>query len=100
MGDPNQRASTPITALHPAPTISQHNSSNLFLSDPNSDLILTLHNTTQFGFTVARRSTADILFDTSGTVLIFKDQYLELTSSLPAHRSSIYGLGEHTQAYV
>ncbi|KAJ0799323.1 putative alpha-glucosidase [Helianthus annuus] len=70
---------------------------NLFLSDPNSDLILTLHNTTQFGFTVARRSTADILFDTSGTVLIFKDQYLELTSSLPAHRSSIYGLGEHTK---
>ncbi|KAI3726487.1 hypothetical protein L1987_66284 [Smallanthus sonchifolius] len=74
----------------------------LFLSDPSSDLILTLHNTTtgtttQFGFTVARRSTGDILFDTSGTVLIFKDQYLELTSSIPAHRSSIYGFGEHTK---
>ncbi|PWA46947.1 glycosyl hydrolases family 31 protein [Artemisia annua] len=70
---------------------------NLILSDPNSDLILTLHNTTQFGFTVTRRSTGDTLFDTSNSVLIFKDQYLELTSSLPANRSSIYGLGEHTK---
>ncbi|KAL7603336.1 hypothetical protein Lser_V15G19731 [Lactuca serriola] len=69
-------------------------------SDPASDLILTLHNstidtTTQFEFTITRRSTGDILFDTSDTILIFKDQYLELTSSLPANRSSIYGIGEN-----
>ncbi|PWA80346.1 glycosyl hydrolases family 31 protein [Artemisia annua] len=70
---------------------------NLILSDPKSDLILTIHNTTQFGFTVARRSTGDTLFDTSNSVLIFKDQYLELTSLLPADRSSIYGFGEHTK---
>lgn len=81
------------------PPKSSHNKilNNIFLSDPNSDLTLTLHNTTQFGFTISRRSTGDILFDTSNTVLIFKDQYLELTSSLPPHRSSIYGIGEHTK---
>ncbi|KAI7746575.1 hypothetical protein M8C21_005729, partial [Ambrosia artemisiifolia] len=78
-----------------------HNSiqTNLFLSDPNSDLTLTLHNSTQFGFTVARRSNGDILFDTSNTVLIFKDQYLELTSSLPPHRSSIYGFHQSRYGY-
>ncbi|CAH1421450.1 unnamed protein product [Lactuca virosa] len=80
----------------------QQNPSEVLLSDPTSDLILTLHNTTtgtmtQFGFTITRRSTEDILFDTSDTVLIFKDQYLELTSSLPANQSSIYGIGGHTK---
>nr|XP_043618120.1 alpha-glucosidase [Erigeron canadensis] len=79
------------------PKLNQHMSANLVLSERTSDLSLTLYNTTQFAFSISRRSTGDILFDTRGTVLIFKDQYLELTSSLPAQRSSIYGIGEHTK---
>ncbi|XP_047087804.1 probable alpha-glucosidase Os06g0675700 [Lolium rigidum] len=65
------------------------------LSSASSDLTFTIH-TAPFRFTVTRRSTGDVLFDTSAT-LVFKDRYLEVTSALPAGRSSLYGLGEHTK---
>ncbi|XP_062229559.1 probable alpha-glucosidase Os06g0675700 [Phragmites australis] len=65
------------------------------LSAATSDLTFTLHDY-PFRFTVSRRSTGDILFDTSPT-LVFKDRYLEVTSALPANRASLYGLGEHTK---
>lgn len=49
-----------------------------------------------FGFAIKRKSNGDVLFNSSYGNLVFKDQYLELTTGLPA-TASLYGLGENTQ---
>lgn len=48
-----------------------------------------------FSFTIKRRSTGEILFDTSGYPMLFESQYLGLRTNLP-NSPNLYGLGEST----
>lgn len=55
-----------------------------------------------FGFSVKRKSNGDTLFNSTADIsdaysnLVFKDQYLEISTKLPTE-ASLYGLGENTQ---
>ena len=46
-----------------------------------------------FSFGVLRTSTGEVLFDTSGSALVFESEYLRLRTSLPSD-PNLYGLGE------
>jgi alpha-glucosidase len=48
-----------------------------------------------FSFAVIRKDNNEAIFNTSGSSLIFEDQYLRLRTSLPK-KPKLYGLGEHT----
>ncbi|XP_043558940.1 maltase-glucoamylase, intestinal [Chiloscyllium plagiosum] len=50
-----------------------------------------------FGILIRRKSTRTVLFDTTVAPLIFADQYLQITATLPSH--NIYGLGEHVHKH-
>ncbi|PWA44067.1 Galactose mutarotase-like domain-containing protein [Artemisia annua] len=56
--------------------------------------------TDPFSFAVKRTSTGQTLFNSSTPYnsLVFKDQYIEISTSLP-HDASLYGLGENSQPH-
>ncbi|PGH18398.1 hypothetical protein AJ79_00466 [Helicocarpus griseus UAMH5409] len=63
------------------------------VTDHKPDLDFSWSNEPSFSFKVTRKSTGDVLFDTQGTVLVFENQFVEFTSSLPQNHN-LYGLGE------
>ncbi|KAL0007647.1 hypothetical protein SO802_009149 [Lithocarpus litseifolius] len=70
---------------------------------PGSELIFS-YTTDPFGFAVKRKSNGQTLFNSSSDEsdpfgnLVFKDQYLEISTKLP-NDASLYGLGENTQPH-
>ncbi|XP_012463676.1 alpha-xylosidase 1 [Gossypium raimondii] len=68
-----------------------------------SELIF-LHTVDPFSFAVTRRSNGQTLFNSSSGggdsfgEMVFKDQYLEISTQLPED-ASLYGLGENTQPH-
>lgn len=60
-----------------------------------SDLTFSWSNsaTTGFGFNVTRNSTGDVLFSTTGTKLVYENQFIELVTH-QQENYNLYGLGE------
>ncbi|ERN03942.1 hypothetical protein AMTR_s00079p00035400 [Amborella trichopoda] len=63
-------------------------------SSPNNLIFSYVSN--PFGFSVKRKSNGETLFNSSFDSMVFKDQYLEISTGLPEN-SNLYGLGENTQ---
>ncbi|KAK8860067.1 alpha-glucosidase [Apiospora arundinis] len=51
-----------------------------------------------FAFSVKRKDSGEVLFDSAASPLVFQDQYLRLRTSLPKN-PNLYGLGEHTDPF-
>ena len=67
---------------------------DVVLSDTQDiDLQFSWSNNPTFSFTVVRKSTGDVLFDTSGSVLVYENQFIEFVSQLPRNYN-LYGMGE------
>lgn len=67
-------------------------------SRENSDLEFKWSNSPSFSFKIIRKSTGDAIFDTTGSVLVFENQFTEFVTSLPEDYN-LYGLGEHIQQF-
>ncbi|KAI1140354.1 glycoside hydrolase family 31 protein [Hypoxylon sp. FL0543] len=51
-----------------------------------------------FSFSVSRPSSGEVLFNTTGSQLVFESQYVYLKTQLPKD-PNIYGLGEHSDSF-
>lgn len=78
----------PTTLVH-QPTID----ADADMSSLTSDLSFVWSNDPTFSFTIYRKSTGDTLFSTSGTKLVYENQFIEFASALPDDYN-LYGLGE------
>ena len=66
---------------------------NVNSTSEDSDIQFSWSNDPTFGFSILRKSTGDVLFNTTGTKLVYENQFIEFVSSLPENYN-LYGLGE------
>ncbi|CAG8955439.1 hypothetical protein HYFRA_00010305 [Hymenoscyphus fraxineus] len=59
----------------------------------SNDLEFVWDNEPSFHFSVLRKSTGDTLFSTTGSKIVFENQFIEFSSTLPENYN-LYGLGE------
>ncbi|OJJ42298.1 hypothetical protein ASPZODRAFT_2122517 [Penicilliopsis zonata CBS 506.65] len=62
-------------------------------SHAHKELSFQWSNEPSFSFNVTRVSNGDVLFSTTGSQLVYENQFLEIVTSLPAEYN-LYGLGE------
>ncbi|KAG8735702.1 hypothetical protein FRC12_017953 [Ceratobasidium sp. 428] len=67
------------------------------VSSSSADLVFK-YVASPFSFSVSRKKTGEVLFDTKGSTLVFEQQYLRLKTVVPQN-ANIYGLGEHTNTF-
>nr|WGD08197.1 alpha-glucosidase precursor [Trichoderma koningiopsis] len=66
--------------------------------DPSQAALKFSYTTSPFSFAVTRSDSGEVLFNTSGTQLVFESQYVRLRTQLPQN-PNLYGLGEHTDSF-
>ncbi|KAG2664114.1 hypothetical protein I3760_16G064400 [Carya illinoinensis] len=85
-------------------TIARSSKSPITVSEYSGSELIVSFTTDPFGFAVKRKSNGQTLFNSSSDALdpfgnlVFKDQYLEISTKLPKD-ASLYGLGENTQPH-
>ncbi|KAG9083531.1 hypothetical protein FS749_005959 [Ceratobasidium sp. UAMH 11750] len=67
------------------------------VSSSSSDIVFK-YVASPFSFSISRKKTGEVLFDTKGSTLVFEEQYLRLKTAVP-NNANIYGLGEHTSPF-
>ncbi|XP_063967413.1 sucrase-isomaltase, intestinal-like [Lytechinus pictus] len=78
----NERYEVPVVDFSP-PSHPAHDLDYEFTYEPDP-----------FGFRIKRKSNGAIIFDTSIGVLVYEDQFLQISTALPS--SNVYGFGEHS----
>ncbi|XP_027364796.1 alpha-xylosidase 1-like [Abrus precatorius] len=106
----NQRWEVPYNLLprEKPPVLKQNikrsNKNSISVSEYSGSELLFSFTSDPFSFVVKRKSNGDTLFDSTSddsdpfSPLVFKDQYLEISTKLPKD-ASLYGLGENTQPH-